>query len=124
MKYYSEVLKKFYDDVNTLKQEEEAFNAEAVSISNERDKLRAEIDKANQAVEDAYKNYEVVKKEAWKIMLEANEKVDALLDDAKKQVESAIKQRTDARNKFAERFKSDNTDIENFDFPYIPFLIF
>ena len=61
MKYYSEILDDFYDTEKELIDAETAAKAQSVLKETEQDFLKQEIEKAELAVQDAYKQVDAAK---------------------------------------------------------------
>jgi len=104
MKFYSEKLNKLFDSEKELKSAEKAFDEKNLVTENTKKELSKRIEAAEDAVDAAHKNYEVVKQEAAKLMDESNKQIANMLNEAKEKITSAEKDRTDAIVAFNQQF--------------------
>ena len=104
MKYYSETLKKLFDSEKELKAEEKAFAEKNLQKENTKKELSVRIEVAEEALDAAHKNYEAVREQAAKLMDESNKQIVKMMNDAKAQITSAEKARTDAIVAFNQQF--------------------
>lgn len=104
MKYYSEVLQKLFDDEKSLKAAEKAFNDKNLQKEKTKKELSTRIEAAEEALDAAHRNYEVVHEEAAKLMDESNKQIIDMINKAKERITSAEKERTDAIVAFNQQF--------------------
>lgn len=102
MKFYSEKLNKLFDTPEALTAaEEEATNKQTELTKKE---LSQAIEKADAALDEAYKNYDEVRNAAAKILDESNKQVEQMLKDAKKKITVAEQERSNAIVQFNKQF--------------------
>ena len=122
MKIYSEVTKKLYDDVKECQKAEEAYAKkqledeekqkaleakmaeEKAVISKKRKELSDKIEKADEEYVTACNMYDVARKQADDIILEARKKANEILNVAAKEVEKASERKMEAVSEFNEEF--------------------
>lgn len=102
MKFYSEKLNKLFDTPEALTiAEEEATNKQTELTKKE---LSQAIEKADAALDEAYKNYDEVRNAAAKILDESNKQVEQMLKAAKKKITVAEQERSNAIVQFNKQF--------------------
>jgi len=111
MKYYSELTKKMYNSEKELVEAEEQVHQEeaekekqAVAISKEKKELAGVIDKAEVALDEAYKNLDLAREKAKDVQREALKKIEEILHPAEEQVKKAQARKLDAIKKFNEKY--------------------
>lgn len=78
MKYYSEILDDFYDTEKELIDAETAAKAQSVLTETEQDFLKQEIEKAELAVQDAYKQVDAAKAQVAELQKKYDEEIEAI----------------------------------------------
>ena len=122
MKIYSEVTKQMYDSVKECQKAEEAYAKkqledeekqkaleakmaeEKAVISKKRKELSDKIEKADEEYVTACNMYDVARKQADDIILEARKKANEILNVAAKEVEKASERKMEAVSEFNEEF--------------------
>ena len=104
MKYYSELLNKLFETEDALNQAENKHKAKEESVAEQKRTLACAIEKAEENLKAAYDAYNAVRKDAIKIVDDAQKIADSLMDEAKLNVLKAQEERTDALLEFNERF--------------------
>lgn len=115
MKIYSEVLKKFYDDVESCEaaeaeykrkqdEAEAAKKAEANVVSAEKKEMANAIQAADDRLNAAYEKFDVAKAEAKKMIDEVEAKADEMLLPIKEEIKAAQKEKYDAVSAFNRKF--------------------
>lgn len=118
MKYFSEKLNKTYDTVEALESAEKEYDEKQKSIaeannkiSNEKRKLAAAVESAEQHLADAYAYYDDTITQCKKIQEEANKQIAEKLDPAKKRVKEAEKRKYDALVEFNNKYGAYTTTV-------------
>ena len=111
LKYYSEILNRYFDSPEACEAEESKYKAKVEaenskkSAQSARKKAAADkIEAAEKERVEAYKNYEAAKAEIQRILDESNEKMSAILNDAKKRIASAERAKLTAISEFNKEF--------------------
>ena len=111
MSDFKELEGKIYNSINECKDAESAVLKQREELANkERDKSKLkkkfadEIDKAEEAVKAAYKEYDVAKEKAAKILEDSNKQVLEIINAAKDVVNKAEKAKLDAITAFNKEF--------------------
>ena len=115
MKYYSEVLEKFYDDSNQLVADEKSYldkiaqeelmkQKEAARVATHKKELAKRIEDADAALDKAYKDLQAAKATCKVILDESNAKVQETLNPAIKALKEAEQCRVDAIQEFNEHY--------------------
>lgn len=115
MKFYSEKLDRLFDTQEELLAEEKATRSksskkkmvetpvEETSVPTKK-QLAAEIDKATEAVKEAYANHAAAEAQVKELSKEYLAKVDSIMEPAKKQIQDAEKAKYEAIRKFNEAY--------------------
>ncbi len=115
MKFYSDVLNKFFDTASECSEAEETYKLQKQEIEKQKKEQQALISKDKKELSDnirlaednlakAYEEYELAKDEAKKILEESNQKVLDLLNPAKEEIKKCQKARYDAISKFNQKY--------------------
>lgn len=110
---YKELAGQMFDTVQECNEAEakveiqRAKDAElAKKSSNRKRELVKGIDEADKAVDAAYENFEAVKKEVQKLVVDTNSKMTSMINTAASKIKEAEKARTDAILKYNAEFGS------------------
>ena len=115
MKYYSEVLGKFFDDsaellseeekhLEKIAKEEEALAKKRSAESNRKKELANAIDKREEELDVAYKNLNDVKLKCKEIIKDVDKQINEMLTPAEEAVKEAEEKRLDAIKAFNKEF--------------------
>lgn len=104
MKYLSELLNKTFDSVEALETAEAAAQEKELAKTNEKKAMAKKVEETEQALEQAYADYDRAKDEVAKIVDEANAKIAEILNPAKQAIKDAQKERYDAIVDFSKKY--------------------
>lgn len=116
MKYYSEILDKYFDTQHELrKAERNAKESTSTPVEKqecktenkvccEKKQLAKAVQQADEKLETAYKNFELAKEQAAKILEKANKQAEELLKPAKEKVNQAQKDKYQAVVDFNKKY--------------------
>lgn len=104
MKYYSDKTKKFYETEEECEKDEEIFDSYKRRNSNLKKQLAKKVEDSDKELNDAYDKYKIAKDEASKILKEAEERANAVVNDARAEVVKAQKNKEDTLRNFNEKF--------------------
>lgn len=115
MKFYSDLISKFFDTEEECVKAEKEFTekqeakeaerkAKASLVSKEKKELSDAVEAAEAKLSKAYENYDLVKEEVKKILEESNKKALELLNPAKEAIREAQKERYTAISEFNKKY--------------------
>lgn len=111
MKYYSDLTKKIYESEKELNEAEEQVRKEeaekekkASLVSKDKKELANAIDRAEVALDEAYKNLDVARESARDVQKEALKQIERILRPAEERVKQAQAEKLDAVRKFNEKY--------------------
>lgn len=104
MKYYSEILKKFYDDKEALVTAEKKAEEEKVVVEATKKELAEAVSKAEAKVEAAYQSYEVTRKEIQEKVDKFRKEIADEIAAAKEEVKNAEYEKVKAVQEFNKKF--------------------
>ena len=111
MKFYSELLEKFYDQPEALLEAEVAYQkklkedkAAETSLTARKKELATAVDKADAELDAAYRELDDAKVRCKAILDESNKMMNEILDPATKKVKDAQRARVDAIRAFNKEF--------------------
>lgn len=118
MKYFSEKLNTMYSTIEALEKAEKDYDKKQQAAvkstneaSNEKRKLAAAVESAEQRLADAYAYYDDNIAQCKKIQEEANKQIAEKLDPAKKRVKEAEKLKYDALVEFNNKYGAYTTTV-------------
>lgn len=105
MRYYSDKLKKLFENEKDLTTAEKEFDETLEKKEKDTKKEMAKaIEKANSEIDDARENYAKVYKEADELVKKARKEAEELLSPAKEKIEEAQKKKYDAVKAFNDKY--------------------
>lgn len=115
MKFYSDVLNKFFETAEECTEAEETYALQKQEIEKQKKEKQALISKDKKELSDAiklaeddlskaYENYDFAKEEARKILEESNQKILDLLNPAEAEIKKCQKARYDAISNFNKKY--------------------
>jgi len=116
MKFYSEVLEKVFDDVDTLKSEEAAYQKELAeqkakedAITSRKKELAKAVEVADNELDAAYEAYEEAKKTCDEMREETKRLIAEIMEPATQIVKTAQAKRLEAIQNFNKEFGAFRT---------------
>ena len=116
MKFYSEILKNFYDTEAQCREAEEKHNKELEAkkvqeslVSKEKKQLSKRVEECDVALENAYAAYEAAKEKAKELLEKSNQEIADVLNPAYSAVKKAQRQKLEALQEFNRRFGAYTT---------------
>lgn len=116
MKFYSEILKNFYDTEAQCHEAEEVHNKELEAkkmqeslVSKEKKQMSKRIEECDVALENAYAAYEAAKEKAKEILEKSNQEISDIITPAYDEVKKAQRQKLEALQDFNRKFGTYTT---------------
>lgn len=111
MRIYSDITKKFYDNVKACEEAESAFEKEKENTGKRKKELAKAIENADTKLTEANKLYEAAKLRAADILEKSNKEVKEILDTAENEVKTAEQEKLNAVMNFNKEFGTYTTTL-------------
>lgn len=95
MKYFSEKLNKTFDTVRELEEAEKCLRKKNAQVSKNKKDLADKIDKIDSEINTAYKEYDMLRRDANDILKASEEEATKIIEEANKKVDNLLKPQSD-----------------------------
>lgn len=104
MKFYSDELKQFFDTEEACLAAEETARQEAKEKNVTKAKLAKDIEEADKAIDEAYAELDKANEAVQELRKEYDAKVDAIMNPARENLQKCLTNRRDAIRAFNDKF--------------------
>ena len=109
MKYYSEIVDKFFESEEELLCEEQKYKEKQESLKVTKANLAKKIEVANTALEEAYKAMEEAKKKDKELYEKYKEESKNIIEPCREEISKCLNDRAEAIKEFNRKFGSYKT---------------